>query len=338
MMRRLVLGTIVGLVVAGAAAAQQYSGNGMRLQTKTPTYESSLRDMQHIPPLADMSNYATAEELSTRAEARAYRRQIRLILYRYLGKKKKEEIRQDGITRLREFTDPAAFIPLIEETRDEQDDVRLAVLEHFSDHGEWGQAALVWITIHERDEAMHYEALKRLTKPASPPVLNVIDAGLRSHNDFVANLSGVVAGHLDIFDTIPLLIHGQSRTRTVREPGDDAWILVGSQQVFIRALIPIVGDNSGAFLPVPGVLTDGVILRVVEAVVVIYRTEVHQTLVGITSRDWGQSTAHLGYDFEKWREWYEHEYVPYKREQALMARMIEEKPTKDQHKGNQGGG
>jgi len=328
-MRHVIAGIISGMCMAGAAAGQQYSGNGMRVPTREPVFASNLRDMSEIPSLADMGGYATPEELQARAEAREYRRQIREVLYRYLGRKKALEIRQEGIDRLREFTDPAAFVPLIEETRDEQDDVKLALLEHLAQQGEWGQAALAWIVINERNEAMHYEALKRITKPASDPVLAVIDAGLRSHDDFVANLSGVLAGHLEIFDAIPLLIHGQSRTQVVQEPGDDAWILVGRQRVFIRALIPIVGDNSGAFLPVPGVLTDGVILRVVEAIAVIYRTEVHRTLVSMSTRDWGHSTADLGYDFDKWRAWYENDYAAHKTEQAMMEKMVEKEPLKD---------
>lgn len=282
-----------------------------------------------IAPLADMSDEPTAEELNIRAQTRDYLRQIRLMKHQFLGSKRNPELRAQGIAQISEFTDPASFLPLIDELSREQDDVRTALLDHFAGQGEWGQAALAWIAIHEReDEAFHYEALTRLTTPIGDPALNVIEAGLRSDDDFTANLAGRLVGHLEIFDAIPLLIHSQAADREIEQAGDLAWIAIGRQKVFVRALIPILGDNSGAFMPVPGVLTEGVVMRVLDAVAVIYRTEIHNTLVAMTSDDWGRSTAEFGYDKQRWMAWYNHEYLPQKNEEIRAARLAEERHEK----------
>ena len=60
----------------------------------------------------------------------------------------------------------------------------------------------------------------------------------------------------------------------------------------------------------------GDIFFVLSGSVVVYRTEVHFALRNLTTRDWGRSTDHLGWDMKKWWAWYNEEYVPYKRAQA----------------------
>jgi len=308
-----------------ASAPKQADEAGSDLEGLPPVPPT----IEEVAPLADMSDEPTSQELAVRAQTRDYLRQIRLMKHQYLGNKRNQELRAQGIAQIGEFTDPASFIPLIDELSREQDDVRTALLDHFAARGEWGQAALAWIAIHEReDEAFHYEALTRLTTPVGDPALNVIEAGLRSDDDFTANLAGRLVGHLEIFDAIPLLIHSQAAGRPVQQAGDLAWIAIGKQKVFIRALIPILGDNSGAFMPVPGVLTEGVVMRVVDAVAVIYRTEIHHTLLAMTSQDWGRSTAEFGYDKERWMAWYNHEYLPVKNEEIRAQRLAEERHEK----------
>jgi len=60
--------------------------------------------------------------------------------------------------------------------------------------------------------------------------------------------------------------------------GQRAWVLVGTQQAIVTALIPVVGDNSGAFQPVINTLTDGVVLDV-EAVISADRRYVTLTVI-----------------------------------------------------------
>ena len=99
---------------------------------------------------------------------------------------------------------------------------------------------------------------------------------------------------------------------------------IETQIVFTAGLEPVVGDNSGAFRPILGVLSDGFVLRIVDAVAISYRTQIHVSLVAMTTLDWGQSTEYLGYDMGQWREWYNTEYIPFKNEQAELAKLAEE--------------
>jgi len=60
--------------------------------------------------------------------------------------------------------------------------------------------------------------------------------------------------------------------------GQRSWVLVGSRQAFVSTLVPVVGDQSGAFFPIVDSLTDGVVLDV-EAVVSADRRYVTMTVI-----------------------------------------------------------
>ncbi len=280
-----------------------------------------IPDRGAVPPIVEMLDGPTADELRYRARVRQYAKQIRQIRHTYLGNKRAEELRAEGIKRLREFTDPAAFKPLITELEREEQDVRLAVLDHFTEQGEPGQAALAWVAITDHDGAIRHEATRLMTRPASRPVLAVLDSALRSPKHTIANTAGGVAGALGALQTIPLLIFAQATADSASNDGDLAWIAIQTQQAFVQRLEPVVGSGVGAFQPVMGVVSEGVILRVVDAVAINYRTTIHRSLVAMTTGDWGQSTEYLGYDMRAWWEWYNGEYVPFKNEQAQLARL-----------------
>ncbi len=276
-----------------------------------------------MPTIVELPAEPAPDELAARAAARRYASQIRAIRHRCLGDVRVEELRREGIDELRRLKDPLAFAPLIEELAREQDDVRLAVLDHFAACGEQGQAALAQIAVHDEESRFRHEALRRLTAPPPEPVLRVLDEALRSETHERANRAGVAAGALSAVRTIPLLIFAQATADPVENEGDLAWILVGTSTSFVARVEPVVGSGVGAFRPIPGVVQEGSILRVVDAVAIFYRTEVHRALVSITTDDWGRSTAHLGYDIRAWWQWYNDEYVPFKNEQILQARLAE---------------
>jgi general secretion pathway protein D len=60
--------------------------------------------------------------------------------------------------------------------------------------------------------------------------------------------------------------------------GQRAWVAVAVQVAFISALIPITGDAAGAFQPIPGVVSEGVVLDV-EGVISADRRYVTMTVV-----------------------------------------------------------
>ena len=277
-----------------------------------------------VPPIYSKMYDLTAEELKVRAEARAYARQINKIRHEHFGKIKVEEIRRQGIDQLKEFTDPASFRPMIEELRREADDVRLGMLDHFSMQGDEGQAALGWVAIFDRDPAIRNEALKRMVAPAGEPVKFLLNGALRTRDHDTVCAAATVAGALNVTSTIPLLIFAQAATSGNTgsdQQGDLAWIAIQTQRAYVQNLIPIVGDNSGAFQPVIGVVSDGVVMRVVDAVVIEYRTPVHSSLVAMTSHDWGQPTEYLSYNVQAWWDWFNNEYVPFKNEELQKAAL-----------------
>ena len=292
------------------------------LLTVSAAAQESRPETPGVPedPRYGLLNAPSEEELAFRARARQYEKQIRVIRRKCLGKMRVKEIREQGIEQLREFIDPASFRPLIEELAGEDSDVRLAILDHFAAHDEEGQAALAYVAIMDEDDAMRHEAVLRMVTPASVPVLRVLDMALRSNKHVIANNSGALAGALGALETIPLLIFAQATGDPVpQEQGDLAWIAIQTQRAYVADLQPVVGGNSGAFQPILGRVSEGVVLRIRDAVVVVYRTEIHRSLVAMTSHDWGRSTGHLGYDMKKWWTWYNSEYVPYKNEQARRA-------------------
>lgn len=277
-----------------------------------------------FPPLLEWRDGPADGELAFRAKARQYEKQINLIRHEHFGPIKVAKIRNEGIAELREFTDPAAFRPLLTVLANEKDDVRLAVLDHLLAQNELGQAALTWAAIYDDDAAIRHEAARRLSSPVSPPVMQVLDGALRSDDDVIANNAGALVGALDVVPLIPVMVAAQAAPRAVQGQGDLAWIAIGRQEVFITAFTPVVGDNSGAFQPTFGTVQTGVVMRIIDAVVIVYRSYIHDSLVAMTTRQTGESTADLGYDADAWRTWYNTVYVPMMQERAKLAELSKE--------------
>lgn len=271
-----------------------------------------------VPPIVELMAGPSASDIELAGRRRRWEQQIRRIAHEHFGSIRVPEIRADGIERLQAITDPVAFAPMVEVLEAEDDDVRLAVLDHLADLGDQGQAAVAWVAIQDESAAIRHEAVRRLKSPASEPVLALLDQALRSPQHEVANNAGTVAGAVQALQAIPLLIFAQATTDTSEGQGDLAWIAIQTQRAFIARVDAVVNDGVAAFIPIPGVVSEGVILRVVDAVVIVYRTEVHRSLVAMTTQDWGQSTAHLGYDMNAWWHWYNEQYVPYKNREARI--------------------
>jgi hypothetical protein len=288
-----------------------------------------------VPRMVSLLDAPSQEELAYRAQFRDYAGQIRAIAREHFGQIRNPEIRAAGLAELREFTDPAAFIPMFTELRGEKEDVLSFILDHVAAQGDAGQGALAWMAIHgavdggrtSTSKEIRAGAMARLTTPASLAVLAVIDDALRSPVHQVANNAGALSGALDVVQAIPLLMMAQVTGDARPESGDLAWILIGTQQVFVEDLNVVVGDSSVAFEPVFGVVTEGVLLRAIDAVVVNYRIDIHNALVSMTTDEWGQSTEYLGYDPAKWYVWYNEQFVPHMRKQVEIAKLAEGEPA-----------
>ena len=313
------LATLGMLGLMGSSVVAQLADHDPRYGLLSP-----IPDRGGIPPIVDLLANSAQGRIASRARSRQFTRQIRAIRHEHLGKIRNPQSRSEGIAQLREFTDPAAYMPLIRELTDEADDVRLTLLNHFATLSEHGQAALAWIAIYDHDPAIRNEALTRMVSPPQRPVLNVLDQALRQHRHSIANNAGMLAGALNALEAIPLLIFAQATADPIESQGDLAWIAIETQHAYVQRIETVAGDGAGAFRPILGLVTDGVILRVVDAVAINYRTEIHRSLVAMTTSDWGHSTEHLGYDMSRWRTWYNEDYLPLKRDQARLAQLAAE--------------
>ena len=297
---------------------------------------SPLPSTGGIPAIYDHLYGPSDAELAYRAKLREYEKQLRLIKREYF-RSQNASLMNEGLEQIREFTDAAAFKPMLEVFEDSPDGVRLAIFDHLAAQGEQGQAALAWAAIHftkEDEAAMRHEATLRLGEAINSnkerrsqtpqPVLQILDNALRSNNHVLANNAGALAGAISALETIPLLMFAQATEDVAPADGDLAWIAIQTQQAYVANVTPVVGDDAGAFQPVIGVVSEGTILRVMDAVVVTYRTEIHSALVNMTTHDWGQSTEHLAYNMKAWWTWYNTEYVPFRNEQAAAARLAEQ--------------
>lgn len=230
--------------------------------------------------------------------------------------------RQLGIAELRTFTDYRAFPIMLEVFDREKDDVRLAVLDHFLDQRTpQGDAALAWVAIHDRDESQRAAAGERLLErfkddEVTHGVKSIMASAIKSDDNDLITRSAHLAGMLKLYEAIPALITAQVSSGGGSSGGSGggaiAQIVVATQEAFVSDLTPVVGDSAVAFDPEIGVITNGVVLRVDDAVTTTYRVEAHRALLGLASDAWGgRSVAHLGYDEKKWIEWYNTELKPY---------------------------
>lgn len=273
-----------------------------------------------VPDANDPASKAVAERARRMAPIEKELKQLRA---KYFRSTRNVEMRQVGIAQFRKYDDPAVFPLLIELFRDEDEDVRRGVLDHLTSiESDEADATVAWTAVFDKDNAFRGLARDRVAERAEKAgitsrVKSVVATGLRSKNDDTLAASAQLAQVLKLYEAIPMLINAQvvggGGGGGADSEGSLAYILVGSQTAFVSDLQPIVGDSAVAFDPTVSVLTEGVILRVIDAHVITYRVDVHNALVGLSSEGWGgQSTAKLGWDNAKWRAWYANEFVPYR--------------------------
>jgi hypothetical protein len=265
-----------------------------------------------VPPIADRASLTVPRELAPGVSAIEYERRAKALKASCFGGRK-GATRARGISQISDWTDPTSWPVLWRVMRNESDDVRLAVLDHFTTQGGLGEAQLADLAIRDEDPAIRHEAARRIRRPAGAEVLAVIDNALRAPQHTIANNAGILAGRVDAFAAIPVLIFAQATADEARTKADLAWIAIATRQSYVANVVPIVGNASGAFQPVIGSVATGVVMRVQDAVVYTYRADVHNALVSLTTRESGQSTADFGWDMARWWTWFNTEFVPAQR-------------------------
>lgn len=251
----------------------------------------------------------------TGGSTQSYERSAKDFVHTKFGSRR-GSTRAQNLAQLSQWKDSASWQALWDALKSEKDDARLTFLDHLASQGGLGQAMLAKIAIRSDEPAMRHEASRRIVRPACDEVIAMIELGLRDDRHLVINQAGLLAGKVDAFAVIPSLIFAQVAADEKKTTGDLAWIAIGTQTHYIANVVAVVGDNAGAFQPVIGTIQTGVLMRVQDAMVYTYRSDVHQSLIALTSRDFGESTADYGWDMKRWWTWFNKEYLPFKQAQA----------------------
>ncbi len=276
---------------------------------------------------------AAAKKYEEQAAARKQaEKDIRKLRLKYFGQIRNTAIRQEGLLKLRQYTDPALYPLMLDVFAREQDDVRFAILDIFADSATpEGDAALAWQTIFGKDEKVREESTARLamrnakTGAVDERVKLVMYEGLKSHDETTLVRAAKSAESLGIIEAIPWLAAAQINAAPSGGGGGGgssngalAWIAIGTQTAYVADLEPVVSQSAVAFDPKVASITSGVVMRVIDAVVVTYHIEVHDALTRLASKAWGQEVDQ-GWAYANWNRWYKIELLP-----ELERRKVEE--------------
>ncbi len=204
---------------------------------------------------------AQREFAAAKKKVRVMEQELRKLRRAHFGTIKRVDIRQEGLAKLRAYTEPSIFASLIEIFRNDAEDVRTAVLDIFSDaKNDSGDAALAWVSMTDRDEGIRAAALDRLQRRlaevggVSDRINLVVLKGLRSGDEKQMAAAAELAGNLGLYEVIPWLISAQVGQSlggggggSGSNQGDLAGILGGQQLAFISDLTPVGGDRAVAF-------------------------------------------------------------------------------------------
>jgi hypothetical protein len=275
-------------------------------------------------------------------------RRLNKLRAQHFGSMRNEQIRQAGILKLQEETDPAVFPSLVKVYRKEREDVLRALCQHWRNQKtDEADATLTWIAVFdEREEFRTFaaQALKqRMERDTDPEGEVRVNVGQRvssviatafkpgHSSESQQNAAAELAAELKLIQAIPALIQAQVQgtTAAISPPRGDTgtalgYIIVGQQQSFVADLQPIVADSAVGFDPQLSVVTDGTVLRVIDAAVITYRTEINRALVRLSSDAWGRSTAHLGWDQRGWAKWYLDEFLPSQQAKAESTPVLQD--------------
>jgi len=317
------LGLVVGQYAFGqmvAPGSVTVSGDvpGVTTGTDVPDW---VKKLSIDPQSPQAQKYAAQQKVRLAAE-----KQLKKIRAKNFGTMKSLPVRQEGILALREFNDPAIFPSMVELFKKEGPDVRTAIMDMFKDSGtQDGDTCLTWMAVFDDDAEIRGAATTRLRARIKqegkiPETMKLVCyEGIRSGKATAMAASAQVINNFNILEAIPWLIAGQLQGTPAGQgvagagvgnerTGALAWIVVGTQIAFVSDLTPVVGPSAVAFDPQLSVVTEGVILRILDAAVYSYNVDLNSNLIDMTSRLTGQPTRGLGWSLPAWRDWYANEF------------------------------
>ena len=290
----LLAGSLGAVLGAGAAPHQQQPGDA----------DQSPETVQDLGPLFEAE------------------RNVRRIVATFFKRSQSEVSHRRGWEELRAYAHDDRVYPLLLDLFERQPlDSRNDLLRFFADDtGVHAQTMLAWVAVFEHRSAEHRDfasaTLAGLVGENEPDfgAQRVMALGLKSGDDAAVNAAANLIRQYNLLRAVPLLAQAQAQPQNTG--GRDGWsgalaqIVVGTQQAFVADLTPVVAAGTVAFQPTVGVVSSGTVLRVIDAVVYEYRTDVHRVLVDMTTAASGEPTGHLGYDANAWRAWYTRELEP----------------------------
>lgn len=310
---------LASLAFASAASAQSMVQPGVTVHDGSGGASDAVLPSWVVAEMADQDSDAVRLFRQRQGELRRVERELRRLNALYF-RTRHEETRQIGMHRLREFTDPVSFPAMLEVFERSGEDVRAAVLDHLARlEQDDADTTLAWAAVFGANEAWREGARARLAARVdavgrvSDPIKFIVAGALQKHNQEEVVAGAQVADLLSIYEVIPHLINAQlsGGSSEAREGnGALAFIVIGRQISFVSDLTPIVADSAVAFDPQLSVVTEGVILRVDDAVVITYLPQVSRVLNRLGSRLTGESTEAMGYDLAAWWAWHNETYLP----------------------------
>lgn len=184
--------------------------------------------------------------------------------------------------------------------------VRRALFAAMATEPNLGQAKLVEFAVCGDDQVRAHaaDALPgELAQAALDELVRLLGSGRELH----INRAASIASSHPAASLIPALVNAQYAPPKPKK-GDEAWIAIGTARNYVQNQIPIVGDSSTSFQPVIGTVYEGSLLRIMESMVEIYRTEVHVALEDVVVHNTGMPAPPLGYERERWLAWYRDEF------------------------------
>lgn len=260
-------------------------------------------------------------------------RDLQQIRHRYFRDVSAEKARKQGLDRLREMAKETVALPLIVETFQHEDrKTRLEIMTMLASmKTQPTDSTVAWMALTDTDAELRQAAATLIadrTKESNGEVPIgaqwAIAGALDSSDNALVSAAANMALNLRLIDAIPSMIAAQVSNPNAGAPGAGAigQISIVTQRAFVSDLTPVVGNSAVGFDPQLSTVSEGVVLRVFDAYVITYRTEVHSALVALSTQAMdGQSTAQLGYDQAAWKTWYESTYLPY---QAAKAKSIKD--------------
>lgn len=276
----------------------------------------SLAQSTPPSPPASPGPATTVPRLSVAEAERA----VRKIYATYFKRSRNAAMHERGWVELEPHIADSRVSPLLLELfGSARPELRESLVEAFvAQATDQADIVIAWVAVFDDEQSLREYAAGRLVERVGEDeptvgVQTVLAEGLKSPEDTHAVAAAQLIRGFELLRAVPMLAQAQALPRNTVDDvrtGALAQIVVGTQQAFIQDLTPVVATNAVGFQPTVGVVSSGTVLRVLDATVWEYRTEIHRVLVEMTTAATGTSTARFGYDANAWIDWYTRELKP----------------------------